>query len=363
MRSIAVKPLAAAVAVGCMFAGAASTTVAQQTINMTLASSHPTTFLPVGVMAGFFKSEVDRLLKDGGNKFRINWKEAYAGTLYKLQDTMEAVRDGITDIGYVGSVWESDTMPLSNVTFFAPFVTGDLNVAIGAVDKMAREIPALQKEWVGNNMMYLGGMGIETYHLWTKTPVLKFEDLKGKRYNAPATALQWIRNTGAVGVDGGLPVYYTNVQTGVVDGAISFYTGIFPMRLHEVAPHVTEVDIGAQYGGGVAITLDRFKKLPKEVQDALVQAGRAYPAELIKQTAGRIETSKKAMLDAGAKVARLSEEDRRKWAANLPDVAGEWVKQNEAKGLPARQVLKAFMDEARKAGAKPLRDWDKSGSM
>lgn len=332
---------------------------AQQTINLTIASSHPTTFLPVGVMAGFFKSEVDRLLKESGNKYRINWKEAYAGTLYKLQDTMEAVRDGITDIGYVGTVWESDTMPLANVTFFAPFVTGDLKVAIGAVDKMVREIPAMKKEWEANNLLYLGGMGIETYHLWTKSPVVKFEDLKGKRYNAPATALQWIRNTGAVGVDGGLPNYYTNVQTGVVDGAISFYTGVLPIRLHEVAQHVTEVDIGAQFGGGVGMTLDKFKKLPKDVQDAVLKAGAAYPAELIKQTAARIDSSKKAMVDAGTKVAKMSEEDRRKWAASLPDVAGEWAKLNEAKGLPARQILKAFMDEARKAGAKPLRDWDK----
>ncbi len=346
-------------AVAAIFSVGSGFALAQQTINLTLAASHPITFLPVGVMAGFFKSDVDRRLKEGGNQFRINWREAYAGTLYKLQDTMEAVRDGITDIGYVGTVWESDTMPLSNVTFFAPFVTGDLKVAIGSVDKMARTIPALRKEWEANNLMYLGGMGIETYHLWTKTPVLKFEDLRGKRYNAPATALQWLRNTGAVGVDGGLPVYYTNVQTGVVDGAISFYTGILPIRLHEVAPHVTEVDIGAQYGGGVAMTLDRFKKLPKEVQTALVEAGAAYPEELIRQTAARIDSSKKTMVDGGTKIARFSEEDRRKWAAALPDVAGEWVKSNEGKGLPAREILKAFMDEARRAGAKPLRDWDK----
>jgi len=41
------------------------------------------------------------------------------------------------------------------------------------------------------------------------------------------------------------------VQTGVTEGAVSFYTGILPIRLHEVAPHVAEVDIGAQlFGAG-----------------------------------------------------------------------------------------------------------------
>jgi TRAP-type C4-dicarboxylate transport system substrate-binding protein len=347
-----------AAAVVAAFTAGAGTAAAQQTINLTMASSHPTTFLPVGVMASFFKNEIDRMLKEGGN-YRIAWKEAYAGTLYKLQDTMEAVRDGITDVGWVGAIWESDTMPLSNVTFFAPFTTGDLGVVLRTVDKLVRENPGLRKEWEANNLKYLAPTGVETYHLWTRTPVLKFEDLKGKRYNAPGAALQWIRNTGAVGVDGGLPTYYTNVQTGVVDGAISFYTGILPIRLHEVAPHVTEVDIGAQFGGGVGMNLERFRKLPKEVQDVIVKAGNAYTAELTKQTVDRIESSRKAMLDAGVKIVKLSEADRQKWAQTLPDVAGEWVKANEAKGLPAREVLRAFMAEARKAGAKPLRDWDK----
>ncbi len=357
MQGNNVRTLVAATVFAAFTVGA-GTAAAQQVINLTMAASHPTTFLPVGVMAGFFKNEIDRQLKEGG-KFRINWKEAYAGTLYKLQDTMEAVRDGITDIGFVGSVWESDTMPLSNVTFFAPFTSGSMEVVMRIGDKLMREHPALRKEWEGNNLKYLGPIGIETYHLWTRTPVTKFEDLRGKRYNAPATALQWIRNTGAVGVDGGLPTYYTNVQTGVVDGAISFYTGILPIRLHEVASHVTEVDLGAQFAGAVAINLERFRKLPKEVQDAIEKAGSGYSAELTKQTVERIESSKKAMIDAGAKIVKLSETDRQKWAATLPDVAGEWVKTNEAKGLPAGEVLRAFMTEARKAGAKPLRDWDK----
>lgn len=333
----------------------AGSAAAQQAINLTMASSHPTTFLPVGLMAGFFKNEVDRMLKEGG-KYRIVWKEAYAGTLYKLTDTMEAVRDGISDIGFVGAGWETDTMPLSNVTYFAPFVTGDFALVMRTVDKLVREHPALRKEWEGNNLQYLGAIGLESYHLWTRSPVLKFEDVKGKRYNAPGAALQWIRNTGAVGVDGGLPVYYTNLQTGVVDGVISFYTGLLPFRVHEVAPHITEVDIGAQFFGGVAINLERFRKLPKEVQDALVKAGQAYTSELVKETLARIEPSRKAMLDAGVKIVRLSEAERLKWAQTLPDVAGEWAK---ASGPAALEVLRTFMAEARKAGAKPLRDWDK----
>ena len=335
---------------------AAGTAVGQQTINLTLASSHPTSWLPINLMAGFFKNSIDEELKAGG-KYKINWKEAYAGTLFKLQDTMEAIRDNIADIGYVGSVFEADSMPLSNVTFYTPFTSGDMGIVTRTMDKLVRDNPAIAKEWEGNNIKYLAPISIETYHIWTKTPVAKFDDLKGRRYNAPGPAAQWLRGTGAVAVDGGLPTYYTNVQTGVTEGAISFYTGILPIRLHEIAPNVAEVNIGAMFSGGIAVTSDKFRKLPKEVQDAIVGSGRKYVEEIIKQTNATIETSKKAMVDSGTKVAVFSESDRQRWAASLPDVAGDWARTNDAKGLPASAVLKAYMDEIRKNGGKPLRDW------
>lgn len=347
----------AAIAVAGAFA-ASSAAVAQQTINLTLASSHPTSWLPIGLMAGFFKNRIDEQLKAGG-KYRINWKEAYAGTLFKLQDTMEAIRDNIADIGYVGSVFEADSMPLSNVTFFTPFTSGDMGVVTRTMDKLVRSHPALLKEWEANNIKYLAPISIETYHVWTKIPVNKFEDMKGRRYNAPGPAAQWLRGTGAVAVDGGLPTYYTNVQTGVTEGAISFYTGILPIRLYEIAQNVTEVDIGAMFSGGIAVTSDKFRKLPKDVQDAIVKAGVDYVEELIKQTNANIETSKKAMIDAGTKVVKLSDSDRQRWAQSLPDIGGDWARTNEGKGLPARTVLKAYMDGIRAAGGKPLREWDK----
>jgi hypothetical protein len=66
------------------------------------------------------------------------------------------------------------------------------------------------------------------------------------------------------------------------------------------------------------------------------------------------------MLDAGSKPTRFSEAERVRWAQALPDIAGEWVKSNEAKGLPARRVLTEFMIEIRRGGGKPVRDWDKA---
>jgi len=56
------------------------------------------------------------------------------------------------------------------------------------------------------------------------------------------------------------------------------------------------------------------------------------------------------------KISELPQAERVKWANALPDVAGDWARRN---GEPGRVVLKTFMEEARKRGAKPLREWDK----
>lgn len=332
---------------------------AQQSINLTIASSHATTFPPVGMMQSFFKPEVDRLLEKGGNKYQIRWKEAYGGTLYKVADTMEAVRDGITDIGYVGTLWEGDTMPLSNLTFATPFSTGNMTMQSNLMDKLVRENPAVRKEWEDNNIKYLGPIVTESYDLWTTKPVKSFADLKGRRLQAPGSAARWLQGTGAAAVDGGFPAFYTNIQTGVTEGAVSYFSGIQSVRVYEVATHITEVNFGSMFLGGVGITLDRFNKLPKEVQDALVEAGKAYGGRLIDENKRRYDEARKIMTAAGTTISTLSPAERKKWVEALPNIAKEWATGLEAKGKPAGKVLSSYMEELRKSGETPARNWDR----
>jgi hypothetical protein len=101
------------------------------------------------MMKNVFQPEVDKHLRDNGNTHRINWREAYGGTLYRFQDTMEAVRDNITDIGYVGTLWEGSTMPLQNVTYFTPFATGDHGLIANAFEQLNETVPAIRRTGTG----------------------------------------------------------------------------------------------------------------------------------------------------------------------------------------------------------------------
>ncbi|CAN1560273.1 DctP TRAP-type C4-dicarboxylate transport system, periplasmic component [Rhabdaerophilaceae bacterium] len=329
---------------------------AQSAVTIQIGASHPIQNFWVANMKEVFQPEVDKFLRDNGNSHRINWREAYGGTLYKFQDTMEAVRDNLVDIGYVGSLWEGSTMPLQNLTYFTPFSGGDHGLVASAFDKLNETVPAVKESWNKLNMVPLSSMITDTYHLWTNFPIKSLDDLKNRKINAPGTSANWLTGTGATPVDGALTTYYTDIQTGVSEGAISFYVGILPTRVYEVAKYVTEVDLGAMYVGGIAANRDRFGKFPKPVQDAMSAAGKAATRAHVADVASRIEKSKQEMIAKGAIVTKLPDADREKWIKGLPNIAKTWA---DSSGPASRDVMKTYFDTLRGSGFNPPRAWDK----
>lgn len=250
VRSIALAAMAA------LGLGVAAPPVSAEVIKLTIASSHPTTVPWVGVMHSHVVPEANRRLKAMGSKHSIKWTEAYGGTLYKFKNTLEAVENGVTDIGWVGTLWEPSKMPLQNITYNTPFVTDDLPGLMKIMNRLHKTVPALNKAWTKRNQVLLGVSGAETYHIVSKFPITKLADLKGRKILAPGPAANWLKGTGAVAVNGALPTYYTQLKTGVAEGCIVILTGAYPFRLHEVAPYITKVGIGASLTGGLSINKD-----------------------------------------------------------------------------------------------------------
>lgn len=337
---------------------------AQQVINLTVASSHPTTIPWVGFIKDVFMPEVDKRLAAGG-KYRIQWREAFGGQLYKANATLTSVEQGITDIGWVFSYLEPAKMPLSQVSAHTPFTTSDTRIVLGAMTEMIEKNPAFKAEWDKYNLVFLGATDSDTYDLWTKFPVKSIDDLKGKKISAPGILALWLRGVGATPVDGALTTYYTDIQTGVSEGTLSLATGILPAKVYEVAPYVTKVNIGVVFSGGVAINKDSWAKLPPEVQQAMREAGAEYTRRHGEDLVQRHQTAINRMVELGktqnppVTVTPLPDAERQKWIASLPNLSAEWVKNNEARGVQAKPLLTQYMAAVKARGAKPERDWEK----
>lgn len=343
---------------------AAGNAVANTTFKLTIASSHPASLPWVGLMSSLFVPEVNARVAALNKGYKIDWREAYGGQLYKMNATLTSVSQGVTDIGWVFHQLEAAKMPLAQFGTVTPFTTDDVRIILDVVNEMNETIPALRNEWEKNNTVFLGATGVDTYHLFTKTPITTYADLKGRKISAPGAIGLWLRGSGAVPVDGSLTTYYTDIQTGVSEGTISIATGILPNKVYEVAPNITTVNIGALYIGGMAINKDTWKSLPSDVQKIMKDVGKEYSKALGETLMQRYESALKKMAEDGTKqnppvkIAALPDTERAKWISTMPNLAADWIRSNQSKG-PAKDIVKAYMDGLRKRGVTPARNWDK----
>ena len=335
---------------------------AQETISITVASSHPTTIPWVGMIQTHFMAETDRILAEAGN-YEIDWDEAFGGTLYRANATLTSVEEGITDIGWVFSYLEGAKMPLSQVTAYTPFATSNVPVQLEVMRTLFNDNDAFRNEWERYNVVMLGMTASDSYDLYTKTPVASLADLNGMRISAPGVLGTWLRGTGASAVDGALTTFYTDIQTGVSDGVLSLALGALPTRIYEVAPYVTRVQMGTVFSGGVAINRDRWESLPEEVQQAMLDAGAYYSQAHAQDMMDRPEVAMEQIATLGADqstpvtIVAMDPAERQAWVDALPNLAGEWAAENDGRGLPAAAFLASYMDGLRAGGETPARDW------
>lgn len=326
-----------------------------ETYKLTISSSHPTVLPWVGQLSSTVVAKSNERLEAMGSEDRIEWTESYGGALYGFKDTLEAVGDGLTDAGWVGTLWEGSKMPLQNMTYFTPFVSDDLVGTLKIMNELHREMPELQAAWEDQNVVFLGASGVETYHLFTNFPVSSLADLEGRKIIAPGPSANWIKSLGSVPVNGALPTYYNQIQTGVADGVVVILTGAFPNKHYEVAPYVTLVGLGAQMTGGFGVNKDVWDGLSEDVRQVLSELGEEYTVAHSEEVMARYDAFLAQLPEAGATVTELPAAEVQAWADGLPNLAGEWAEANADDG--AATVLDAYMAKVNAAGMQPRIDW------
>ena len=342
--------------VSMLVAGSVSLPAHAEEINVTVVNGHPPVFLWVQQLTETFIPTVNEALE--GTDYTINWTESYGGTLASVGGELEAIENGLAQVGVVPTVFEPTSLPLQNVAFYTPFGTPDASIILDALDMLHKTIPGMAESWEEYNAVYLGGgFAIDNYMLMTNFPVDSLDDLEGRKIGAPGPAVNWLEGTGAVGVSGNLTTYYNDIQSGVFDGTIVFATAAAPAKLQEVAPHITVTNFGANYAGSVVANKDWFDSQPEVVQEALRAGAEAYsPAYIAEQTA-RVDAAMTALEEGGATITELSEEEREKWAAALPHIADIWAENADAQGLPGSEVLSAYIAFLKDSGVELPRDW------
>ena len=338
-------------------AGAAIAVPAQaDNFNLTMVSGHGTQLPWIRMLQEFYIPEVNKRV---AGKHTLKFQEAYGGTIVKLGGELNAVRQGVADMAHVYTIFEPANLPLLQVTHVTPFSVASVPVLSRVIVEMNHEMKELQAQWQKQNQLFLGAVVADSVQLFTKKPIKGIDELKGVKVGASGTLSLWASGIGMVPVQGDFSTHYNNLKTGIYDSLLAFITGSYPIKVHEVAPHMNRLDFGATSIGAVTINLDTWKRMPPEVQKAMREVGDEYSRRLADTLTKLTSAFEGNWTKEGGSIAAMPAAERVKWANSMPNIAQDWVKRNEERGLPAGVVLKAYAAKLRAAGQSGLRDWEK----
>jgi len=339
-----------------ILAGAGTPATAQEVIKLRIASGHPPANTYVALMQNFFVPEVTKRVA-AKTKYKVEFTEGYGGSMVKVTDTLEGVQSGIIDIGAYNFGFEPSNLPLHPFQVMLPFGTMDpemsLKIARTVYDKVPYMTKVLEDKFKQKLLALIADNG---YNLGTTFEWNSVKDLKGQKIAGAGLNLKWLEYAGATPVQSSLPESYTSMKTGVYNGWIMFPSGYANFKLYEVGKYYTEIGFGAITWHGMTVNLARWNKLPKDVQNIILEVAREY--ELKTGSVNKADYPKQiAEIKAhGGVIRTLPEKVRQDWAQSLATWPAQKAKELDAQGLPATQVLELALKTAEDLGYKwPVR--------
>lgn len=163
---------------------------------------------------------------------------------------LSEIADGLADVsGHFAQYTPSD-LPVANALEELGMTFDDPRVVIAAATEFNIMEPMLQAEWASHGVIYGGSYATNQYKLICNTPITTLEELNGAKLRLPGRApAEWANSAGAATVS-----FNTNEQYGALDtGALTCTTttaaDAYVRKLHEVAPHITDMPITLFWAG------------------------------------------------------------------------------------------------------------------
>lgn len=263
-------------------------------------------------------------------------------------DAPESFKAGIMDATHMVPSYYPDRLPSWTVAEISG-VSNPYAVVNAFYDLYATQ-PALQKDLDRWNARLLYPVCIGESIITFRTPVPTLDGFKGKKIRCvghPATILKAV---GAVPHPTPHPEMFSALQRGVLDGALTFPYAAIGFGYWEVAPYWVRGVI-CTYQDPMVINQDTWKKIPKGDQDIILATGKESALRFADMISGANKAAFEKLISSGkGSVISLTAAEVNRWRSLIAPLQEGWVKSMEGKGIPGKEILKAYLESAKKHG-------------
>jgi TRAP-type C4-dicarboxylate transport system substrate-binding protein len=302
---------------------------------------------PITLRHSHFAPETHRLMKavaapwlemvEKESNGKVIIKTYYNQTLHGARDGFKACVSDIVDFTPAYTMYQAGSFHLPHVLDL-PFAFPSSKVACKVSEELYPKYFKTEYEKMGVYLANYNANG--AYNFITMKPVRKLEDLKGMKIRSSGgSASKMIKKLGAVPVNLPATEAYNAFQRGVVDGVCFYDAGIVSYRVHEVGKYLTEVKINCP-ANSWAFNKKTFDKLPPEIKRFIYNMQRRLSQMYGEGYDREDEISREIIVKSGVKPIILPPAELARWKAAVEPLWDEFITENEALGLPARQLVK-----------------------
>jgi TRAP-type C4-dicarboxylate transport system substrate-binding protein len=306
-------------------------------IKLTYANFPPAPTFPC-VQMERWKKEVEKLTNGA-----VAVQTFPGGTLLDAKGMMDGVIAGTADIGCLCMAYQPGRFLVTNATSLP---LGLPSSKVGSLTLW--DLYKKYKPEAFAKVKVLTMFTTAPANIMSKIPIKNLEELKGVPLRASGGAAQILKAWGANPVGMPMPATPEALQKGVVKGLFSSLEVMKDFKFAELCKYVTMTQVPV-YPFAVVMNMDKWNALPKDVQKVLDDLGTEQStwtgAYMDKHVESAMRWSK---TKEGVKVFRLPKKEKAKWDKLLEPMTDNWIKDAEAKGLPAKAIIQDIKDFARK---------------
>jgi TRAP-type C4-dicarboxylate transport system substrate-binding protein len=285
----------------------------------------------MGVLQTEWGNEVEKRTKGA-----VMVKVFYAGALTPPDKAYDGAVKGICDVALAPLSYTANKFPVFEV-FDYPMNYRNSLVATKLTNEVYNKFKP--KEFDEVKVLYFGTP--TNFGIHTKKEVKKAEDIAGLKVRASGVTAKVLSRIGVTPV--GVPIgeVYDGLSRGVLDGVMSTVESLQGWKFAEVTNSTVEGDsINLSVVSAIVMNKAKWNSLPPAIQAIIEEVNKEHIVKTGEAWNEMDKSAREFALKRDHKFYKLSDEENARWAKAIDPIFDEYVKEREAKRLPAGEVLK-----------------------